>query len=293
MPKLEGYRVEYLILGQTRMNFKIWRLLFPQRVSTWLFGCLANCRIPQVKNYLIQKFITKLNVNMNEALVSDINAYENFNAFFSRKLKSDARPLADESHFISPADGFISQVGLLKQDAVLQAKGHSFSAAALLANDDHPYQDGAFITIYLSPKDYHRVHTPLAGTLKRMTFIPGKLFSVDVESVDNVSNLFSRNERIVCEFETSFGPMAIILIGAYNVGSMFTAWHGLVRADSLKYWHYHGEIKLQRGDEVGGFLMGSTAIVLLPKNVVEWNDRLQPDQAVKLGERLGNIVTQQ
>lgn len=252
------------------MSYKLYRKLVPQRVSTTVFGWLAECRIPAVKNYLISKFISKMQVNMDEALVSDVSQYENFNAFFSRKLKADARPLADEQQFISPADGFISEVGTIEKDAILQAKGHNFSAAALLADDSHPYQDGAFITIYLSPKDYHRVHTPLAGTLKRMTFIPGKLFSVDEHSVANIENLFARNERIVCEFTTQHGPMAVVLVGAYNVGSMFTAWHGEVKANSIQYWDYDGTTKLQRGDEVGGFLMGSTAIVLLPKDVVQW-----------------------
>ncbi len=271
------------------MKNKLWRLLVPQRLSTIMFGWLAECRIVRVKNYLISKFITKLHVNMDEALEPNINKYENFNAFFSRKLKPDARPLAESSQFISPADGFISQYGYLKQDAILQAKGHEFSAAALLADDKHAYQDGAFITIYLSPKDYHRVHTPLGGKLKRMTFIPGKLFSVDDHNVANTANLFSRNERIVCEFETQHGPMAVVLVGAYNVGSMFTAWHGKVSADTIKYWDYDGSNELQRGDEVGGFLMGSTAIVLLPKDVVQWNAALHPNQAVKLGEGLGRF----
>jgi phosphatidylserine decarboxylase len=271
------------------MNYKIWRLLVPQRVSTLLFGWLAECRIKRVKHYLISKFISKMQVNMDEALEPSIDFYENFNAFFSRKLKTDARPLADASQFISPADGFISEFGSIDKDAILQAKGHSFSTAALLADDKHPYQDGSFITVYLAPKDYHRVHTPLNGKLKRMTFIPGKLFSVDDESVGTIENLFARNERIVCEFETEVGPMAIILVGAYNVGSMFTAWHGKVREKSLRYWDYNGNTVLQRGDEVGGFLMGSTAIVLLPKGIVTWSPTLKPGQAVKLGQGLGSL----
>lgn len=264
--------------------------IFPQRLSTHFFGALCACKTPWLKNALIRRFMKVYPVKFHEALSENLDDYENFNAFFTRKLKPQLRPLADSPALISPVDGFISSMGNIKYDQIFQAKGHEFSLQALLGKNDwaERFIGGTYATLYLSPSDYHRVHTPLDATLKAMQLIPGQLYSVNPETVDHCPNLFARNERLVTLYDTPQGPMAIILVGALNVGSMFTAWHGQVHSNFLHTWE-GDDITLQRGDEVGGFLMGSTVIMLFAQHMVEWYD-FPPQSAIRLGQALGTVI---
>jgi phosphatidylserine decarboxylase len=232
-------------------------------------------------------------MNMAEAEQSDLASYPSFNAFFTRGLKPDARPLA-EGMVISPADGRVSQIGEIDGESLVQAKGHYFELLALLAGDKQKtaqFRDGLFATIYLSPKDYHRVHMPFAGTLQSMTFVPGDLFSVSNATTQLVSGLFARNERVICHFDTAIGPMAVILVGAIFVGSMDTIWHGEVRGERGQptKWVYHGDDRrqFQAGEEIGRFNMGSTVIVLLPERAATWETDIGPGDEVTLGQAIG------
>lgn len=265
----------------------------PLRFSTWCFGALARIEIPFIKNYFIRKCIRKYNVNMDEALVSDVNAYKSFNAFFSRRLKPQARVWAPLPALPSPVDGFISQMGNIEHHTIIQAKGLDYTVADLLVDPilAERFTNGTFATLYLSPRDYHRVHMPIDATLTAMTFVPGKYFSVNPETVDHYPKLFARNERLVCHFETAHGPMVIVLVGALNVSSMFTSWEeGPIRYSHIKTTHYHPPKHFKRTDEIGGFLMGSTAIALFPEGMVAWDKNLQPLEAIKMGQRLGELL---
>lgn len=265
----------------------------PLKFSTWCFGFLARINIPFIKNYFIRKCIRKYNIDMQEAIQPDIHAYKNFNEFFSRRLKPSARPWAPAPALPSPVDGYISQIGSIQDQTIIQAKGLDYTVSELLL-DPHlaeRFNHGSFATLYLSPRDYHRVHMPMDGNLVSMTFVPGRLFSVNPETVDYWPKLFARNERLVCHFETAQGPMVIVLVGALNVASMFTSWEeGAIRYASVTTRHYHPPISLKRGDEVGGFVMGSTAIVLFPQGVVEWKSDLKPLDEVKLGREIGRVI---
>lgn len=263
----------------------------PQRFSTRVFGWLSTRQNQAFKNYSIRKFINVYNVNIDEAEITDIKQYPTFNDFFSRRLKPGARPLADFNHFVSPADGFVSAIGHIDDGQIFQAKGHDYSLNDLLAGNTHEndFKDGDFVTCYLSPKDYHRVHAPLGGTVTSMTFVPGKLFSVNAYSVDNIPGLFARNERLIVHMETEHGPMCIILVGALNVGSMFTSWQGVIKSNAKQTWQYPDGIQIERGGEIGGFLMGSTVIVLLPKGWVTWDPALQTGSHIQCGQSLGEL----
>ncbi|MFI4957311.1 MAG: archaetidylserine decarboxylase [Gammaproteobacteria bacterium] len=264
----------------------------PQRTMTRFFGWLSACRIPVIKNYFIRTFDKRFGINWEDAEFSTPDAYADFNTFFSRRLKPGKRPLAPLPAFVSPVDGFVSQIGPIEGDQLFQAKGHTYTLIDLLAGNEKQaavFRDGAFATLYLSPKDYHRVHTPLEGRVTSMTFVPGTLFSVNEATVNDAPNLFARNERLICYIDTAHGPMAIILVAALNVGSMFTPWHGVVKADGINTWDYADKpISLARGDEVGGFLMGSTAIVLMPKGSVTW-EALPTQTPIVLGQKIGVI----
>lgn len=262
----------------------------PQRAITAFFGALCACQVPWLKNALIRRFMKVFPVKLEEASSQHLDDYPHFNAFFSRQLKPGVRPLAPAPALISPVDGFISSMGYLSQNQIFQAKGHQYTTEALLGDpaEANLFSNGSYATLYLSPADYHRAHTPLDAKLKSMRFIPGDLYSVNPETVAHCPNLFARNERLVTLYETAYGPMAIVLVGALNVGSMFTAWHPeAVRASDVKTWEYQ-DIELQRGDEVGGFLMGSTVILLLPEHVVTW-ENLAPQSPIMLGQPLGRL----
>lgn len=251
------------------------------------------------KNALIKTFIRAYGVNMREAIEPQPEAYEHFNAFFTRLLKPDARPLPEEPlAVVSPADGVLSAIGRIEGDQLLQAKGHHYSISDILGGDSEwtqRFEGGHFVTVYLSPSDYHRCHMPASGELRRMTHVPGRLFSVAAHTVRTIPRLFARNERVVTLFEGPHGPFAVILVGAINVASIETVWSGVVTPPAgkrVRSWEYGGDnsVKLARGDEMGRFNMGSTAIVLYGPGQVEWDDKLAAEQKVRVGQRLGAYV---
>ena len=245
------------------------------------------------KNFLIGQIVRRYQVNMAEAAQHDALAYQHFNAFFTRKLRADARRADDDAAaFISPADGRISQSGAIIDGRIFQAKGQDYSAAELLADETAaaPYRNGSFVTVYLSPRDYHRVHMPLKGTLRETVHVPGRIFSVAPFAVAAIPRLFARNERLVCHFDGEHGPFVVVMVGAILVSSVATVWDGLVippYASSIGRKSFAGQnITLERFAEMARFNMGSTVIVLLPDGKVEL-DALQPQQAVQVGQRLG------
>ena len=247
------------------------------------------------KNFLIRQITRRFGVDLGEALEGDIAAYPHFNAFFTRALKPGARPIdPDPAALLCPADGRISQAGLIRDGRIFQAKGQDFSAAELLADAAaaEPYRDGRFVTVYLSPRDYHRVHMPLAGKLVATCHVPGRIFSVAPLAVQSIPGLFARNERLVCHFEGENGPFAMVLVGALLVSSVSTVWAGLqippyARRISTKEWRQQA-VELARGAEMGRFNMGSTVILLLPASGPALDAGLAPEQAVRVGQRIGH-----
>jgi phosphatidylserine decarboxylase len=268
--------------------------LLPKRALTVLMGRLAGARAGALTHWAIGRFIDRYGVNMAEAEPSRIEAYPSFNEFFTRPLKAGARPLAD-APFVCPVDGAISQFGAIERDQIFQAKGHSYSTAALLGGDAEraaAYQDGAFATLYLSPRDYHRIHMPCAGELRRMVHVLGDLFSVNPTTARGVPGLFARNERVVCHFDSAFGPFVLVLVGATIVGSMATVWHGVVnppRPGTVRHWDYEpGAVRLQQGDEMGRFLLGSTVVLLFPRHTIAFNPAWAPAAPIRMGEAMGS-----
>jgi phosphatidylserine decarboxylase len=245
------------------------------------------------KNFLIGQIVRRYQVDMSQAVQTDPFAYQHFNAFFTRKLRPDARRAdPDPAALVSPADGRISQAGRIVDGRIFQAKGQEYTAAELLGDEAAaaPYRNGRFATIYLSPRDYHRVHMPLAGTLKETVHVPGRIFSVAPFAVEAIPRLFARNERLVCHFEGEHGPFAVVMVGAILVSSVATVWDGLVippYAPSIRRKSFAGQnIALERFAEMARFNMGSTVIVLLPDGMAEL-DALQPQQVVNVGQRIG------
>lgn len=234
---------------------------------------------------------------MQEAIEPNPLAYPTYNDFFGRQLKPECRPIdTDPDSIVSPADGSIAQIGKIAKEKILQAKNHNYSLSTLLGNDKNlaaTFINGSFATIYLAPKDYHRVHMPLAGKLTAMMHVPGKLFSVSPKTADNIPDLFARNERVITVFNTEFGPMAVILVGAMIVGSIETVWHGVItpphRAGIRKWEYGQQNIHLAKGDELGRFKLGSTVILLLPKGLSTWNGELKKDSTIQMGRKLGEI----
>ncbi|MBD1600800.1 archaetidylserine decarboxylase [Pseudomonas typographi] len=277
--------------------FILAQYLLPHHLISRLAGCLAECRVRWVKNAFTGWFAGHFRVDMSEAQVEDITAYEHFNAFFTRALKPDARPLdPTPGAVLCPADGAISQLGPIEHGRVFQAKGHSFSVLELLGGDPAiaaPFMGGQFATVYLSPRDYHRVHMPLAGTLREMIYVPGRIFSVNQTTAEDVPELFARNERVVCLFDTERGPMAMVLVGAMIVASIETVWAGRVTPPKrdLKRWRYdeaaRGPVHLEKGAEMGRFKLGSTVIVLFGPGQVQWGHPLEALSPVKMGQGLG------
>jgi phosphatidylserine decarboxylase len=230
----------------------------------------ARIQSPWIKNSFTSWFVSKYKVNLNEALLEDIDEYKHFNDFFTRALKDGSRPISD-SKVVSPVDGVVSQYGSIKESLIVQAKGKKYSVEALLAENSKNDLYTSFVTIYLSPKDYHRIHMPLDGSLKSMKYIPGNLFSVNQRTVDDIDQVFARNERLVCYFDSEYGEIALVMVGAIFVGSMETSWEGQITPPynkSVKTFEYDSrQIKLSKGEELGRFNMGSTVILLLPHNV--------------------------
>ena len=263
--------------------------LLPKRALTSFAGRMASRR-HRLTPWLIERFIAKYGVDMSEALDSDPGHYATFNDFFTRALKPGMRPIADAA-LVSPVDGAISQFGDIQGEQVFQAKGHHYSATALVGGDSalaSRFTDGSFATLYLSPRDYHRIHMPCDGRLMRMIHVPGDLFSVNPATARGVPGLFARNERVVCVFEAAHGPFVLVLVGATIVGSMATVWHGVVnppRVGQVREWRYDDErIALRRGEEMGRFLLGSTVVMLFPPPRLAFNPAWQPGGAVRLGE---------
>ncbi len=277
--------------------------LLPHHAVSRLIGCLANCERPGIKNPLIRWFIKRYDVDMSQAVRKQPEDYRHFNDFFTRTLADGARPLDNNSgSILCPADGAISQLGSIRHGRIFQAKGHDFSLVELLGGDSErarPFQDGQFATVYLSPRDYHRVHMPLAGTLKEMIYVPGKLFSVNQTTAENVPGLFSRNERVVCIFDTDAGPMALVLVGAMIVASIETTWAGEVaparrRLQTFSYGESAREpVRLGKGEEMGRFKLGSTAIVLFGPQSASWQKDLQAGSSVRMGQAIGTTGSAQ
>jgi len=269
--------------------------LLPQHLLSRLTGWLAENRTPWLKNFLIQRFAAHFKVDMTEAANPDLLSYENFNAFFTRPLREDARPCsAAEDVITSPADGAISQIGDIERGHIFQAKGQEFSVLELLAGDAErarEFEGGTFATIYLSPRDYHRVHMPVDGNLCAETYVPGDLYSVNKTTAENVPRLFARNERLICYFDTPRGPMAMILVGAMIVAGIETVWGGQVApptklAKSIDYRNVPAAVSLSRGEEMGRFKLGSTVILLFPAQACQWQAELGADSTLKLGQAL-------
>lgn len=267
----------------------------PQHTLSRLMHKICRCRHPWFKNRIISTIIKQYQVDMSEAVQPDINHYEHFNAFFTRRIKTDSRPIALGSDVLaSPVDGCISQLGLIDEGRIFQAKGHDYSTLELLGGDQQlaaQFDGGQFATIYLSPRDYHRIHMPISGKLTRMRYVPGKLFSVNPLTVRGVPRLFARNERVITIFQTDFGPMALILVGAIFVGSMETVWHeGEITPPYTKDildWHYtDSHIRLNKGEEMGQFNMGSTVVLLLPADAPTWTKEWKAEMKIKLGQAL-------
>lgn len=284
-------------------KFKIFlQHITPQHTLSFLFGVWAHLKKPLwFKNWMIQHFINKYHVDMSEAIKSKPADYIDFHQFFTRHLKPELRPIAHgEKSIISPVDGCISQIGSINDGKIIQAKGFDFTVEELFGGDTKladQFFAGTFSTLYLAPKDYHRVHMPFAGKLKKMIYIPGHLFSVNQVTTQSVSNLFARNERVVCIFETAFGVMAIVFVGALIVGSISTVWEKNItskhhKITSIDYDNHDNaeKIILERGDELGYFTLGSTVILLFAPNMSVWHDEFKADSCVKMGIEIGTMI---
>ncbi len=280
--------------------FVILQYLLPQHGLSRLVALFANSRWSLIKNPFIHLFMRRFRVDLSEAVTTDYRQFENFNAFFTRALVDGARPLqGDEQTIVSPADGAISQLGTLRDDLLLQAKGISYSCVDLLgglAHDAEKFRNGTFITIYLSPRDYHRVHMPVWGTLRASMYVPGRLFSVNQRTTERVSGLFTRNERLVCLFDTPAGPMALIMVGAMIVAGIETVWGGQVCPNQHGQLHtdFSGHlppIALEKGAEMGRFKLGSTVILLFGPDAIALEENIQSDNKIKLGEALAAPAT--
>ncbi|MEX1664758.1 archaetidylserine decarboxylase [Zhongshania sp. R06B22] len=281
-----------------KIAFIIFQYLIPQHLLSRLVGKLAETKIPWLKDLLIGRFIKQYQVDMSEAADPEPRNYANFNAFFTRALSDGARPICEDDNTIAcPADGAISQIGSITGGRIFQAKGQDYSLLSLLGGDREAaalFDNGSFATVYLSPRDYHRVHMPIAGTLRTMSYIPGALFSVNTTTAENVQGLFARNERAVCLFDTEAGPMAVILVGAMIVAGIETVWDGQVAPPpkgirTTDYRQGPRDIHLQKGEEMGRFKLGSTAIVLFAKGRTEWQENFMASTPTQLGEVLGRI----
>jgi phosphatidylserine decarboxylase len=275
--------------------------VLPKQALTRFAGWVASAEWGGATHAIIRWFVGRYGVNMGEAANPDPAAYKSFNAFFTRALKPGVRPLSPAA-FVCPVDGAISQFGRVERDQIFQAKGHHYSTQALVGGDAElaaQFEDGAFATLYLSPRDYHRIHMPAAARLRRMIHVPGDLFSVNPATAQGVPGLFARNERVVCVFDAPHGsgtrPFVLVLVGATIVGSMSTVWHGVVnppRPGHLREWTYDSDAPgFERGQEMGSFLLGSTVVMLWPQDTIAFNPQWAPGQPVRLGEAMGELST--
>lgn len=274
----------------------IWpQYVMPKRALTVWAGKLANGHYGGWTHAFINRFVARYKVDMSQAAEPDTAAYPSFNAFFTRPLKPGARPIA-ECAFVSPVDGAISQCGAIERDQIFQAKGHHYSSRALVGGDAAlaaQFDHGQFATLYLSPRDYHRIHMPCEGRLLRMIYVPGDLFSVNPATARAVPGLFARNERVVCVFEGAHGPFVLTLVGATIVGSMQTVWHGVVnpeRTGIVQEWRYDTQnIVLAQGEEMGRFMLGSTVVMLFPQGVMQFQADWLPTRPILMGEAMGSL----
>jgi phosphatidylserine decarboxylase len=281
--------------------FSIIQYLLPHHLLSRGMYLIARSEWKPLKDLIIKNIINIYNVDMHQAVYQQPSDYRSFNHFFTRTLQPEARPIAEAKNaMVSPVDGTVSQAGAIKEGRIFQAKGRDFSLHELVGGDPKVaslFAEGSFATIYLSPRDYHRIHMPITGTLKKMIHVPGRLFSVSPSTTQNIPRLFSRNERIVNLFETDAGPVAIIMVGAIFVSSMDTVWAGTITPKSRRAscWEYGRKstaaIKLQRGQEMGRFNMGSTVILLFGKDAVELATELQPDAKLQMGQQIGSVIS--
>ncbi len=270
--------------------------ILPQHWISRLTYQLVRIETPAIKNAIIRLYTTLFKLNMSEAVEPDPLAYPSMNALFTRALRAEARPLPDDPDMlVSPADGVISEFGSIANTLMIQAKGHYYSHDLLLGSNaelSRPFNDGLFATIYLSPRDYHRFHMPFSGRLTDMIYIPGRLHSVSLMTTRTIPEIFTRNERVVCFFDTDAGRMAVVLVGAINVAAIETVWAGLItppRGKEIHHTHYDESIELKRGEELGRFNMGSTVIVLLEGDRWEWLDGLETYSDIRMGEGLAKV----
>lgn len=279
--------------------FILFQHIVPQHLLSRLVGKIADCTTPWVKNTFITQFAKKYRINMQDALIEEPTDYPSFNAFFTRALKDDVRPIDHEiASIVSPADGAISQIGNIDHGRIFQAKGRGYGLSTLLGGYEHlatPFKNGYFATIYLSPRDYHRVHMPIKGTLIETVYVPGDLFSVNQTTAENVDQLFARNERLVTIFDTEAGPMAMVLVGAMVVAGIETVWSGQ-EAPAIKkpvLTHFTPQISdpiiIDKGDEMGRFKLGSTVVLLFGPDAISWVEQLKAESPVKLGERIASM----
>jgi len=282
--------------------FILLQKIVPQHLISRIVGRFAQCTNTTVKNQFISWFIAKYNVDMSLAKIEDPTQFENFNAFFTRELKEGVRPIDDTCDLVFPADGAISQLGDIDQGRIFQAKGKSFSLNAILGGDQKlskKFEQGKFATIYLSPRDYHRVHMPITGKLIETIYVPGDLYSVNQSTAENIDELFARNERLVAIFETQAGPMAIILVGAMIVAGIETPWAGQVcpAAKALIKDHYchsaREDIIIEKGEEMGRFKLGSTVVLLFGEDAIDWQAHLYPQMPTILGEAMADVAIKQ
>jgi phosphatidylserine decarboxylase len=268
--------------------------LLPQHLLSVCMHRLTRSEVRWFKNAFIRFICWKFKVDISEAASSDLADYASFNAFFTRRLRTGIRPLADDNNVVSPVDGAVSQLGPISDGRIIQAKGRDYSVTELLGGDEKlaaQFEAGQFATIYLSPKDYHRIHMPLSGQLQSMRYVPGKLFSVNPRTARAVPALFARNERVVTVFETEFGPLVQVLVGAIFVGSMETVWAGQITppyGKAMQEWTYIGDdaIHLNKGQEMGRFNMGSTVVMLLPPGMPAFSDNWEPGRKIQLGQAM-------
>lgn len=276
--------------------------ILPQILITRVAGWFAQREWGVVTHAVIRLFVKLYRVNLAEAEQEKASDYKSFNAFFIRRLKAEARPISEsDATLCLPADGRISEAGAIVHGQLLQAKGHSFTLNALLANDTelgNQFIDGSFVTTYLSPTDYHRVHMPCSGTLRKMIYVPGELFSVSPFLAEHIPNLFARNERVICVFDTVFGQLIQILVGATVTASIRTVWAGVVNAPrehSVHVWEYPSQgdavVMLKKGQEMGAFQLGSTVITLFPKNTLAIASNVQVGASINMGQDLGTLLS--
>lgn len=282
------------------MNPCFWQYLLPQHLLSKIYGHLAQIKHPSIKNAFIRHFLKRYPVDLSEAVIEAPERFIHFNDFFTRALKPELRPIdASPSSLISPVDGKLSAFGPIERGTLIQAKNHTYTLSALLATDDRSllktFENGLFGTVYLAPHDYHRIHMPCSGTLKSMTYIPGKLFSVNLKTADNIPGLFAKNERVVLHFETQTGPMILVLVGAMIVASISTVFSGLVSPHGNRIVHRtypnneNQHIHFNKGDEVGRFLLGSTVIMVMGQRNVAWLDSLKTGDILRMGQTIGEL----